>query len=292
MFVNKTDSHLYVIPAMILALSLAACGKSEPPAAPAEDAAPVTDAMPEAVPEVDPVAELAAREEEVAKREAELALKEKEAELARREAELAAKERAAAKKPATPKPATTTAAAPSNPPKALPAPQPIMIPAGTQFAVEITDGVSTKTARRGDAVSARLTTDLIVDGRTAVAAGTRVHGTVTERVSGSKEIGGLPTLGLTFDTLVLSPDNTVGITGRFLQQGKSDTGRDAAKIAGGAVLGAVIGKQVDDKKGTVIGGILGGAAGAAAAKNTGTEVELPAGTIIAFVLDAPVEVKP
>lgn len=290
MFANKTDSHLYVIPAMILALSLAACGKSEPPAP--EEAAPVTEATPETEPAVDPAADLAVREEEVAKREAELALKEKEAELAKREADLAAKERAAAKKPATPKPATTTAAAPSNPPKTLPAPQPIMIPAGTQFAVEITDGVSTKTARRGDAVSARLTSDLIVDGRTAVAAGTRVHGTVTERVSGSKEIGGVPTLGLTFDTLVLSPDNTVGITGRFLQQGKSDTGRDAAKIAGGAVLGAVIGKQVDDKKGTVIGGILGGAAGAAAAKNTGTEVELPAGTIIAFVLDAPVEVKP
>ena len=82
----------------------------------------------------------------------------------------------------------------------------------------------------------------------------------------------------------------VAISGRIVQLGKSDTGRDTAKIAGGALAGAVIGHQIDSDKGKIIGGILGGAAGAVAAKKTGTEVELPSGTVVGFLLDDSFEV--
>jgi hypothetical protein len=47
---------------------------------------------------------------------------------------------------------------------------------------------------------------------------------------------------------------------------------------------------VDGDKGKIIGGLLGAAAGAAAAKKTGTEVELPAGTVLGFTLNSPVNV--
>ena len=111
-----------------------------------------------------------------------MSLKEREAELARREANLAAKQRTAA----TPKPATSPAVKAPAPAVKAPAPAAVaktyVVPAGTQMSVEIVSPVTTKTARVGDRVDGRLATDLIVDGKTLVMAGSPVHGAVTEVV--------------------------------------------------------------------------------------------------------------
>ena len=164
-------------------------------------------------------------------------------------------------------------------------PPPLVVPAGTPVSVALDTDVSTKTARIGDPVDAHVASAVVIEGRTAIPAGTRVRGLVSEVVSGSDRIGGTPTLGLKFDGIELQPGRTVGISGTLHEQGKSDTGRDTAKIAGGALVGAIIGKQIGDNKGRLIGGLLGGAAGVAAAKKTGTEVTLPAGTSFTVVLD-------
>jgi hypothetical protein len=144
----------------------------------------------------------------------------------------------------------------------------------------------------GDTVNATLVSDIMVDGKVAVPAGATVQGSVTQVVSGSNKIGGTPTLGLTFSQLYPNPDTAVAISGNITQAGQSETGKDTAKIAGGALIGGVIGHQIDHDKGRYIGGLLGAAGGAVAAQKTGGEVELPAGTTVGFVLDAPVEVKP
>jgi hypothetical protein len=265
----------------VLALALAACGGSKPPA---ETAA--TEGEGETAAEAAPVDELAAREEELAKREAELALKEKEAELARREAELAAREKSASRPAATTKPAASTAAKP-----VAAAPKPVVVPAGTTLSVEIVNPISTKTAKVGDPVVARLSQPVTVDGRTVATAGAEVRGRVSDVYSGSREIGGTPKLGIALSDLVLANGATTAVSAGILQEGTRESGKDAAKIAGGAVLGAVIGHQVDDDKGKVIGGLLGAGAGAAAAKKTGGDIEVPAGTVIGFVLNAPIEMK-
>ena len=289
----------------IATLSLAGCGQSPAPEATADNAAtpPATEAVQA---DVAREAEMAARESELAAREAELAMKQKEQELAAREAELARKQKAAAKAETTkvaatrpkqesaPKPAAVLAT--TNPLKATTQPMPsakampITVPAGTQLSVGLSSDVSTKTAKVGDAVDARLASDLVVNGRTALAAGSPVRGTVTEVVSGSNKIGGVPTLAMTFDRLELENGQTVAINGQVVQQGKSETGKDTAKIVGGAAAGAVIGHQVDHDKGSVIGGLLGGAAGAVAAQKTGGEVNVPAGTVVVFTTDAPFKV--
>jgi len=251
--------------------------------------------------------DLAAKEAELAQREAELALKEREQAVARREAELAAREAAAPKAAKAPKAKPVVAkasptpppppqarlqeAAPAVPSAPLPQPLPIILPAGTQFEAALIAEVSTKTARLGDPVTARVSQDVLAEGRRAIPAGTRIHGTVTEVVSGSHKVGGVPTLGLRFDGLELQSGKVVGIHSTLMQQGKSDTGRDTAKIAGGALAGAILGKQMGDNKGRLIGGLLGGAAGVAAAKNTGTEVILAAGTPLTVTLDAPLPVS-
>jgi len=291
----------WAVIAGVATLALAGCGQSPAPEANANTG--VTPAATEEAAAADAAreTELAARESELAAREAELAMKQKEEDLAKREAELAAKEKAAKMAAAPRKQNSATAPKPAavlattNPLKATTQPvkkaKPITVPAGTQFAVGLSSDVSTKTAKVGDPVDARLSSDLVIHGRTALAAGSPVRGTVTEVVSGSNKIGGVPTLAMTFDRLELENGQTVAINGRVVQQGKSETGKDTAKIVGGAAAGAVIGHQVgDNDKGTVIGGLLGGAAGALAAKKTGGEVNVPAGTVVTFTTDAPFQV--
>jgi len=300
MRMNPTLNAATMLSAAVATLALAGCGGPS-----ASDAVPAASVTP-----TDPTAEAAqsqaeadraalqAREDELAKREAELALAAREQELARREAELAAKVSAPKKVAATPKPVPAKAVAvPASKPTvvAKPAPvpvQPILIPAGTELSIGLSSAVSTKSASIGDPVDARLASDLVVGGRRAILAGAPIRGRVTEVVSGSKRIGGTPTLAMNFDGIELEDGKTVAISGQLVQQGKSDTGRDTAKIVGGTAAGAIIGHQIDDDKGTVIGGILGGAAGAIAARKTGSEIDVPAGTVMAFVVDRPFQVMP
>lgn len=277
MISSKTFS---LFPMALVAFALAACGnKQAPPEAATDD--PAVQAQ------IDADTEMKAKEEELARREAELALKEKEAELARRETDLA---RATAKpRASTPKPAATTAAAT---PKPAPAgPRNYTVPAGTSLSAQLPAAISTKTAKVGDRVSAYLTNDLVVDGKVIAKSGALLQGSVSQVVSGSNKIGGTAKLGLTFDNLTLVDGSDKPVRGSITQvAAKSDTGKDTAKIAGGAIAGAVIGHQVDDDKGSLIGGILGAAGGAIAAKKTGSEVVLPAGTQIGFTLDQPLDV--
>lgn len=295
---KQSHSPTFALLAACTTLALSGCGESTTPAAEASaNPVPATASTVEPASPVEAAGDLAAREQEIAAREAELALKEREAELARREAALAAREsKAAAPKtvkqaPPAPKPAATMASASAPARAPAPVPTPINVPAGTALSIELTDGISTKTAKVGDRVRARLASDVVVDGRKAAEAGSTLHGTVTEVVSGSSKIGGTPTLGLAFDTLTLADGASVPISARLVQQGTSDTARDTAKILGGAAAGAVIGHQVDhDDKGRVLGGVLGGAAGAIAAKKTGTEVKFPAGTVVSMNVETPFEV--
>ena len=281
MFHSRILAAALIAPAAIAFLTLAACGQKTPP----------TSETPAVQAEIDRDAELKAKEEELARKEAELALKEREQDLARREAELAqksAKPAAAKPKPAaTPAPAATVAEAPK------PAgPKQYTVPAGTSLSVQLPATISTKTARVGDRVAGNLSSDLVVDGKVIAKAGALVQGSVTEVISGSRTIGGTPTLGLAFDNLTIANGGDIPISARITQVAeKSDTGRDTAKIAGGAIAGAVIGHQISHDKGSLIGGLIGAAAGTAAAKTTGTEVELPAGTVVGLTLNSPVTVE-
>jgi hypothetical protein len=295
----------FLIPACAaatVALLLSGCDKPQPTG---PDAPPTVDGT-TAPAGGEPVAstdDLATREIELERREQALALREREAELARREAELDQRVAAPSAKPAPPVTAT-------RPAPVKPAPQPVavrpsgaasapaaravtrlQVPAGTRLALTLSQPLSTKTARAGEPFEATLAAPVTVDGRVALPGGTRVTGTVTDVVSGSNKIGGVPTLGLRFDGLELADGQKIAITGDLVEQGRSDTGRDTAKILGGAAAGAILGHQVKrGDSGKVIGGLLGGAIGAVAAQKTGAEVMLDAGAPLSIDLGAPVEV--
>jgi Glycine zipper 2TM domain len=235
--------------------------------------------------EADAAAAAAARDAQVALQESEL--RAKEADLAAREAQLA-KASAARSAPAK------TASKPAAKPVVLvkPAPKVLTLPAGTSLRFALASEVSTKTAKVGDSFQASLISDAVVDGKVAVPAGAIATGTVTHAVSGSDKIGAVPALGLRVNTLEYGGGKTVPVNGEISSTGKSEKGRDAAKIAGGAAAGAVIGRQVNDKdSGTIIGGLLGAAAGTLAARKTGTEAVLPAGSEITVLLAEPITVQ-
>ncbi len=193
-----------------------------------------------------------------------------------------------AAKPA-PKPA-----AEHQPPPPIPRPAPVIktLAAGTDLDVELLDAASSKTSQVGDALRARVTKAVVVDGLTAIPAGTIVDGTITEAIP-LKAIGGAASLGIKFETLEL-PSGGVPIAALIHQQGKSETGKDAGTIAGATVGGALLGRLLshhDKTKGTLIGAAVGAAAGTGAAAATkGQEVELPAGTPLAIHLEQPVSV--
>lgn len=288
-----------ILTASLFVASTSSCGNPPTPAPPSTTAQAV--AAPTETAQAETAQGAAAPDAEAAAREREQALQAREDELAQREAELAARQANVAKRAApVRKPASSTstswrtAAASASSPAPTPArapPAPIVVPAGTPLAVTLAREVSTRTAVVGDRVEAHLASDLIVDGRSAVAAGALVHGTVTQVISGSKTIGGTPTLALTFDTLEVRNGVSVPISGTVMQQGSGEKARDTAKIVGGAAVGAVIGHQIDDDKGKIIGGLLGGAAGAVAAKKTGGDIDLPAGAPLTVTVDASFEVK-
>jgi Glycine zipper 2TM domain len=277
-----------LVPAAAL-LVLVACSKSTPPAADAGS----TDA---------PAGQVGT--EELAAREAEL--KQREAELANREAALAEAQSQEQKQvPVAPAPRTVAKPAPKPAPVAskpapavavvkpapAPPPQPLIVPEGTQISLALAEDVSSKNAKVGDTIRATVVSDVRVEDKVAIAAGTTVAGQVTDVVSGSSKIGGVPRLGISFDRLELAGNRDVPISGVITQRGKSDNARDTVKIVGGAAAGAILGHQVKGgDKGKVIGGLLGGAIGAVAAQKTGTEVKLAAGTELAISLASPVEI--
>ena len=298
---RRASSNTVAFLVCVSALALNGCGQQA--SAPAPSGTPIgaaaVDADAQAAAEAK-AAELAAREQELAEREAALRQQEQdaEAERARKEAEaVAAAEKAAAaqKAAAAKKAAAAPVARPvSTAPVPRPAPvaAPIFVPPGTPLEVALASNLTTRSLAVGTPVSATLASDLVVDGRRAARAGAPVQGTVTEVVSGSNKIGGIPKIALRFDTLVAADGSTRTINADWLEQGKSETARDTAKIVGGAAAGAVIGHQVDDDKGRVIGGLLGAGAGAIAAKKTGGEINPAAGQVLTVATSTGFEVRP
>jgi hypothetical protein len=207
---------------LAIMLALPGCGSKNEPAA---DQAAADTAAAQAE-------QMTAREEDLAKREAEMAAKEQEqtrlAEEAARKEKEAAEKAAAAKKLASTKSSSTKSSSSSSTAAAKPAaaappkPEPIVVPASTQLTFALASDLTSKTARAGDPFEGRLVSDLMIGERVAVPSGTRVTGTITDVVSGSKAIGAVPVLGLKFDTLMMPSGEQIPIRGELKEQGNRE----------------------------------------------------------------------
>ncbi|MGE0455394.1 MAG: hypothetical protein AB7O37_15180 [Vicinamibacteria bacterium] len=164
-------------------------------------------------------------------------------------------------------------------PAATPKPA-LVIPEGTALALELRTTLSSASSQAGDLVVARLTEDVKLGERVALARGSEVRGRVTAAVESGK-VKGRARLAFEFDrVLVGSREIELAAGGVDITAGDSKK-RDAAIIGGGTAGGAIIGAIADGGKGAAIGAVLGGAAGTGAVLATkGKEVELPSGTPI------------
>jgi hypothetical protein len=188
-----------------------------------------------------------------------------------------------ATRPPAQRPPTTTTSRPPAPPAA---PATTRLAAGTTFDMAATDTISSRTAKNGDAFTARVVADVKnAAGQVVIPAGSTVNGTITDvKPAPNPRTPGTLTLTVTSVTV---RGNTYPIEGSIdsletTHKGRGVTTGDAAKVGAGAVAGAVLGRVIGgNKKGTIIGGVVGGIAGAGVASQTkDSDIVLPAGAHI------------
>ena len=145
------------------------------------------------------------------------------------------------------------------------------IPAGTALMVKLETTLATFSNKPGDPFHARLTQDVVLNGRTVIPAGTMIEGRVT-RVSEPRRISGKPTIGILPEALILPTgerlfldatlvdtnagrDTDVNQEGEF--KGSGHDRRDQIETGGGTAGGMLIGGLIGGPPGILIGGVVG-----------------------------------
>jgi hypothetical protein len=173
-----------------------------------------------------------------------------------------------AAEPVEPAPALPDTSARSSAPEPEREPQrqleELVVRTDAVIGLQLESTVTSETARVEDRVDARVTRDVMVEGRVAIPAGSRLRGAVTLVDRGGK-MRDRSRLGVRFHTLVLTDGTTLAVqTDTVYREGESPTQSSAAKIGGGAIGGAILGAILGGARGAVIGGTTGAAGGTAA----------------------------
>lgn len=188
-------------------------------------------------------------------------------------------------------PAAQPAAA--APPPAAPAPAApadaqaggaVTVPTGTIFLVKMQSAVVTGKANKGDPFITALEKPVMMDGKTVFPKGTKFYGRVVEAVVAGR-IAGQAKLVIQLNEIETKGGMlSINTESHEYQGARSGTLR---KVAVGAAIGNV---ASDDsyKKGAQEGAAYGAAA---AAMTPGNQIAINAGTLLEFVLVAPVKVN-
>ena len=163
--------------------------------------------------------------------------------------------------------------------------------AGTLLPVRLVDGLSSERNLPGDAFTATLDKELVVDGFVIGERGARVEGRVVASDRGGR-VKGVSALEVELVRLHTSDGQTIPIqTEGFERRAEESRKEDAAKVGAGAAIGAVIGAIAGGGKGAAIGAGVGGGAGAGTVMATrGKPATLPSETRITFRLKSPVTI--
>jgi len=183
--------------------------------------------------------------------------------------------------------------APPPEPVAPPEPQlvELVVPADAVVGLQLETTVSSDRAKVEDAVEARVTRDVRVDGRVAIPAGSLVQGTVTEVVRGGK-VRERARLSIRFHTVVIGNGDRLALrTDAITREGSSQGRESATKIGAGAVGGAILGAILGGGKGAAIGAGVGAGGGTAAVMaGDRSTVTIPAGSTVSVRIQQPVSV--
>jgi len=175
----------------------------------------------------------------------------------------------------------------ANSPEAKAAASAVTIPVGTLFDVRLQTPLGSGTSQVEDRFEATTVLDLTRDGRVIVPAGTVMRGVVAavDKASRGDRKGSLT---LTFDRIVVK-GVTHEIKGTVTEATEGSTANEVKKVGGAAAAGAVLGAILGGGKGAAIGAMIGG--GGMVAATPGSDVTLPAGTVLTVRLDTALTVR-
>jgi hypothetical protein len=190
--------------------------------------------------------------------------------------------------PATPPRTEPPAQRPTATRPPAPPPRPAMrtLSAGARFDVAATDTISSRTAKIGDAFTARVVEDVKnAAGQVVIPAGSVLNGKITDvKPAPNPSTPGTLTLSVVSVTVggKSYPVEASVDSLETVHKGRGVTSGDAAKVGAGAAAGAILGRVIGgNKKGTIVGGVVGGIAGAGVASATkDSDIVLPAGAHI------------
>lgn len=167
----------------------------------------------------------------------------------------------------------------------------ITIPDNTVLDVTLHTPLSSETSRVEERVNATVNAPVVIEGITAIPAGSALTGQVTN-VKDSGKVKGRAELAFSFNRL-RAGSVTYDISTRPLHYIAESTKKDdAVKIGIGAGAGAVIGAITGGKKGAAIGSAIGGGAGTGVVLATeGKDISLAEGRKLKVSLTNPLTIR-
>jgi hypothetical protein len=162
------------------------------------------------------------------------------------------------------------------------------IPVGTELDVRLQTPLSSKTALVEDRFEATTMIDLRNGERMLIPAGSVLRGVVSS-VNKAGRVERQGKLTLAFDRLTINGRN-YPIRATVTEALESEGIRgEVGKIGAGAGIGAIIGGIIGGVKGAITGILIG--AGGTIAATEGSDVELPAGTVLRIRVDTPLDLR-
>jgi hypothetical protein len=167
----------------------------------------------------------------------------------------------------------------------------ITVPAGAVLQATLETAVGSDVSRVESPLTARVASDVEIDGLTVIPAGAELNGSVVG-VSRPGKVKGRASVAFRFDRLTTA-DASYNIRTEIVnRQARSTTKEDAMKIGLPAVGGAIVGGIIGGGKGAAIGGATGAGAGTAVVMTTrGDNVHLPVGTAVRVEIAEPLRVR-
>jgi hypothetical protein len=163
----------------------------------------------------------------------------------------------------------------------------VEVPVGTEIDVRLQNTLNSGTAQVEDRFEGTSLTDLNIDGRVVIPAGSIFRGVVTAVEPGTRT-NRTSKMTVSFDQVTIN-GRSYPIRGTVTQaiEGEGIRG-EAGRTAAGAGVGAIIGGILGGFKGALAGILIGG--GGTIAATEGKEVDLPQGSVLRVRMDSAVQI--
>ena len=171
----------------------------------------------------------------------------------------------------------------------------VTLPAGTEISVRTNQNINSKQNQPGQVFDAEIENNVLgPNGNIIIPKGAQAQLALVD--SGHNGILGKNELGLALQSVNVNGQQmmlqTNSVNGGGNNGGIGANKRTGEYVGGGALIGTILGAVVGGGKGAAIGAVLGGAGGAGTQVLTrGSQVNVPAETILNFKLDQPVTLQ-